>query len=451
MVSTELLKTESLLKDRVFSVSEFLDFLNNVLRPCRAIVQGEIGERINAYPSYVFFNLLDKQGSILKCFAFQEVIESLGICLLPGMEIKVVGYPEIRKNRGEFKFQVERIELIGEGILKKQFEILKKKLEKLGFFDKRFKKPIPRFCQNIGLITSKHGKGAKEDFLTHLGNFGFKVYFYDTRVEGAFALYEIIRAIQWFNQNLPEIDVLVLTRGGGSWESLQPFNSEEIVKAIFSSKIPIITGIGHEEDYTLADFVSDLRASTPTHAAKILNENWRLAKIRIKEFENNFNFSIKKIFKEIKERISFFKSNLSSQLKREILLRQRRLDDLMRNLNFIFQNYFREFEILKKEFRKNSLKIEREIKEQRLKINQSSEILERNKNLWQKKVKIFLKQQEEKLLLANPLFKLKQGYTITLDEFGRIIKDPAKLKIAQIIKTKFFKGQVFSKVKKIER
>jgi exodeoxyribonuclease VII large subunit len=451
MKINEILKVESRVEEKVFSVSEFLDFLNEVLKPCRAIVQGEVGEKVNNYPNYTFFNLLDKDNSILKCFAFQEVIEKLGIGLEAGMEIKVIGYPEIRKNRGELKFQVERIELIGEGILRKQFEILRKKLLALGYFDPKFKKSIPRFCENIGLITSKYGKGAKKDFLTHLGNFGFQIVFYDVRVEGSFALYEIIEAIHWFNQNLPQTNVLVLTRGGGDWESLQPFNSEELVKAIFSSKIPIITGIGHEDDETLADLVADLRASTPTHAAKILNDNWKVASSKVYEFEENLTSSINRITKNVKERIDFLQKNLTSSMKREISLKQTSLRELIRNLNYFFQDYFQQFETLEREFKRNFLKIKILIKNQKIRVEQFLKNLIKNRNWWKEKIGKILKQEEEKLILSSPLLKLKQGYTITSDEFGKIIKTPAKLEISQIIKTKFYKGQVLSKIKKIEK
>ena len=439
------------IEEKVFSVSEFLDFLNKILVSQWAIVRGEIGEKIDKYPNYTFFNLLDKDGSILKCFAWSEVIEALGIPLEGGMEIRVIGYPEIRKEKGELKFQVKRIELIGEGILKRQFEVLKKKLVALGYFDEKFKKPIPRFCQNIGLITSKYGKGAMKDFLTHLGKFNFQIFFYDVRVEGLLALPEIITAINYLNQNFPQLDVLVLTRGGGDWESLQPFNSEEIVKTIQASKIPIIAGIGHEDDETLADLAVDLRASTPTHAAKILNENWELALINIYEFEKNLNVLTNKIFKNIKEKIIFFEKNLTTEIKREILLKWKGLDDLMRNLNFGFQDYFREFEILEKEFKRNYLKIKSLLKNVELTVEQFLGNLIKNKSRFQKKIENLLRQQEEKLILSSPVLKLKQGYTITLDELGKMIKDPDKLKIGEIIKTKFYKGQVLSKIKKIEK
>jgi exodeoxyribonuclease VII large subunit len=451
MKTNQSLKIEPIVEEKVFSVSEFLDFLNEILVRERVIVQGEIGEKMNNYPRYSFFNLLDKDGSILKCFAWREVIEVLGVEMKPGMEIRVIGYPEIRKNRGELNFQVERIELLGEGILKRQFEILKKKLEVLGYFDAEIKKPIPQFCENIGLITSRVGRGALKDFLTHLGGFGFKIFFYETKVEGSFAVNEISEAINWFNQNMPKLDVLVLIRGGGDWESLKPFNSEEIVKAIFASKIPIITGIGHEDDTTLADLAADLRASTPTAAAKILNKNWELAKVNISKIEIDFNNSLRKIFGVVKEKIIFYENNLSVKFQKEISLKEGAIENLWKSLGSLFKNYFKEFEFLEKEFNKNYLKIQKLAKDQKIKIKELFEGLIKNKNKWQKKIEKILKQQEEKLFLCSPYLKLKQGYTITKDKFGKIIKDPTKLKISQEVLTKFYKGQVISKVEKIEK
>jgi len=447
----EIITTKDLRSEKVFTVSEFLEFLNNILRPCQAIVKGEVGERIDSYPRYTFFNLLDAQNSVLKCFAFKEVILNLGVELTPGMEIKVIGYPEIRKNRGELKFQVERIELVGEGILKKQYEILKKKLEGLGYFAPEKKKAIPRFCENIGLITSQYGKGAKKDFLTHLGNFGFKIFFYDVRVEGSFSLYEIIEAIRWFNANLPQIDVLVLTRGGGDWESLHPFNSEEIVKAIFASKIPIVTGIGHENDETLADLAADFRASTPTHAAKFLTENWKLASVNVLAIEKRIDALFRKIFKNTSERINVLEKTLPLNLQRQFSSNKERINNLFKELNFTFQHYFRDFRVLAKQIKNCSLIVDKLFKKEKQEIEEISSALSRNKNKWLGRIKKLLKQQEEKLSLSNPHLKLKQGYTITYSKSGKILKRPSSLKNGQLIRTRFYKGQVWSIVKRIKK
>lgn len=461
-------------KQKIFQVSEFLDFLNNLLSPQKVIVQGEIGVKMAQYPKFTIFNLLDKDNeAILPCFVWRNKIEELNIDLEEGMEIQVLGYPEIRKNKGEFRFQVEKVGLVGEGILKKQFEMLKKKLDKEGLFALEFKKPVPRFCQRVGLITSKYGRGAKKDFGTHLESYGFKVYFYDVRVEGLSAIDDVCQAIKWFNENLLTCDVLVLTRGGGSWESFRPFNSEEVARTIFASKIPIITGIGHEDDETIADLVADIRASTPTHAARILIENWKLASINVYEFERNFPSLMNRIFKNAKVAIIFFEDNLNKKIKNEISLikkrfeeltkslmfyfrreiasKRERLDNLLERLNLYFQNYFADFRILEKEFTRNLLRFKRLINDRKIELDQFLNKLIKNQNLWLGRVEKSLKQQKEKLIPSSPILKLKQGYTITFNEFDQIIKNLFKLKSSQMIKTKFYKGQILSEIKKIEK
>jgi exodeoxyribonuclease VII large subunit len=454
MEINQISKKEVQVEEKVYSVSEFLNFLNRELIIYQVVVQGEVGENVDYYKErgYIFFNILDnKDKSVLKCFAWKETIEALGVELESGMEIKVFGYPEIRKDRGELKFQVKRIELVGEGILKKQFEILKKKLADLGYFDEENKKPIPKFCKNIGLITSKEGKGAKKDFETNLGKFGFQIFFYDVRVEGSYALTEIIAAINYFNQNYHNFDVLVIVRGGGDWESLKAFNSEEIVKAIRASRIPIITGIGHEKDTTLADLAADLRASTPTDAAKILNKGWEEAKIKIFEIESNLHSRINKLIENFKREIGRFEKDTVESFKKIISTKHKEIGNLLASLNLRFQNYFKKFEILEKEFKQNELKIFNLLKDQERKIEEYQKGLVNNQKEWQKKIDNLLKQQEERLIIANPILKLKQGYTITTDEAGKIIKDIKDLKTSQIIKTRFYKGQVLSKIKKIDK
>jgi len=393
--------------EKIFTVFEFVNSINNFLITQKAIVQGEIGEKISCYPNYNIFYLLDKeQEAMFKCFIWNNKLDALGVELKPGLEIKVGGFPELVKKRGDFTFHVEKIGLVGEGILKQAFEALKKKLFQAGFFDITRKKPLPRFCQKIGVITSQYGRGALPDFKKHLGGYGFQIYVYDARVEGLTAIDDITEAIRWLNENMPDIDVLVLVRGGGNWESLRAFNSEIVAKAIYSSKIPIICGVGHETDETIADYVSDVRASTPTDAARILSDPWRLVTAQINGFEKHLISSIIKLFKYVKEKAESFEKDLIFKFKSVLGSQNIKIDRLFQNLI-------------------------------------------RDKDYWVEQIKKILKQEEEKLGLSNPVLKLKQGYTMTVDELGQIIKDPAKLKISQTIKTKFYKGQIYSEVKRV--
>ena len=444
------LEAGSKVKEKVFSVSEYLEFLNNILKNLSVTIRGEIGEKLSEYPRYTFFNLLEKK-AVLQCFVYKEAIESAGVVLEGGMEIMVKGYPEIYEKTGSLNFQVEKIELVGEGMLKKQFEVLKKRLSASGYFEDKYKKPIPRFPEKIGLITSAYGKGAKKDFLTRLGNLGFNIMFYDSRVEGIFALNEIVEAITWFNQNLPNMDAIVLTRGGGNWESLRPFNSEEIVKAIFASKIPVITGIGHENDNTLADYVADIRASTPTHAAVVLTDGWKKSVIFIGGVEKTFSSLINKTFLDVKERIYLFENYFISKIKKEINIQSENLKNIIKDLNNSFQNYFRKFEFLQREFVKNVSRINISLNTKREKVKDLSDSLISNNERWLENKKTILKYQEEKLLISSPQLKLKQGYSITSDEEGIIIRQLNKLKASQNILTRFYKGTVLSEIREIKK
>lgn len=456
---------------KVFTVSEFVDRLNRVLTPQKAIIKGETG-KINRYPGFSFLKLLDKkEKAILNCFVPQRVLKNVGVTLKEGIEIKVFGYPKVHKPKGQLNFQVEKIALVGEGQLKRAFEALKKKLKKAGFFEPERKKAIPKFCQKIGLITSKYSKGALLDFKKHLGEYGFEVYLYDTRVEGSFATDNITKAVWWFNKNMVDLDIIVMIRGGGSWESLQSFNSERVAKSIFASKLPVICGVGHEKDETIAGYVADLRTSTPTDAAKVITEEWKTASKNIPRFQNNLKSLTKQLFSSVKEKIIFFDKNLTTRIKNKILTTKREinefkenllvrfrkeitsykenLDGLTKNLNLGFQNQLNKFQNLEKNFKKNFLQIRRLIKKRKVEIDQKTHQLIRSKNNWEKKIKNRLTQQREKLILSSPQLKLKQGYTVTSSETGEIIKNPFSLKPSQIIETKFYKGQVLSKVKKI--
>ena len=203
---------------------------------------------------------------------------------------------------------------------------------------------------------------------------------------------------------------------------MRPFNSEEIVKTIFASKIPVITGIGHENDETLADYVADFRASTPTHAARVLADRWKELLFFIAGVEKAIPSLVNKTFQGARERINLFENYFASKIKREINIQSNNLSNIMKNINNSFQNYFRNFEILQREFVRNIYRIKSLLNIKKDKVARLLDYLIANGGRWLKNQKTFLKSQEEKLLISSPQFKLKQGYSITLDKKGKIIK-----------------------------
>lgn len=254
---------------KVYQVSEFIDHINSLIASEVLGVEGEISGFNISQGRWVFFDLKDERdGAKIGCFmlAFRLKAE-----LADGMRVKVLGIPKVHEKSGQFRVNVEAVELLGEGALKRAYELLLKKLEKEGLFDESRKRVIPKFPEVVGVIASKES-AAYGDFMRILKNRwgGVAVELAHVRVQGDGAAEDIVRAFAYFNGCKEKPDALVLTRGGGSLEDLQAFNSEEVARAVFSSKVPVIVGVGHERDETIADFVADRRASTPSNAAEII-------------------------------------------------------------------------------------------------------------------------------------------------------------------------------------
>lgn len=270
--------------DQPLTVSQFLDSLNIELSGMAARLRGEVSECNIWNNAFVFFSLKDNlDGSVLKCGMPYARYQVCGIDVAVGDEVIVEGFPKMYKPRGELSLQVGTIEYAGEGELKRAYDALYRKLELAGAFAAQQKRPIPEFVERIALITSRDG-AAIGDFTMNLVRAGLSVDFYPTLVEGKRAVFEILKAIQYFNQRPEHYDALVIIRGGGSLESLQAFNTEALVEAVRKSKIPVLAGIGHERDVSLTALAADRMVSTPTAAARALSLSWDEARVRVGQY-----------------------------------------------------------------------------------------------------------------------------------------------------------------------
>ncbi len=439
--------TPEIFEEKVYSVSEFIDFINELLVPKRAIVQGEVNQ-IKSMNNYTFFTLVDKNiEAVLNCFVWQSKLESFGVELKEGLELKIEGFPKIFKRKGGFNFEVEHIGLVGEGALKQAFEALKKKLAVDGYFGLERKKPILKYSERIGLITSVYGD-AKNDFLTHLGKFGFKIHFYNVRVEGLYAIDEITSAIRWFNENMGDVEALVLTRGGGSLESLQPFNSEAIAKAIFASKIPIITAIGHENNETIADLVADVYASTPTDAARILSDPWRQVQDLLSSYETNIITILKDKYDNIEEKLTAFGSNFVSAINMVISFRKERVESLQRALILSFYRIIDRIKLTERNFLNNWERLRTQILTLRQSVGNQENTLFKEINRWFRVLQVSLDNVEEKLKLSDPTGRLKQGYSIIFNIGNKVIKSSKQINVGEEIILKFYEGGASTRVEK---
>lgn len=254
--------------DVLLSVSDFVAVTNQTLEYAYPVVSvvGEVSEYRISQGKWVSFKLKD-EGAVVNCFAGVFQVRTP---LADGMKVVVTAQPRLNV-KGYFNLNVRAVKPVGEGSIKKGFELLKAKLEAEGLFAPERKRALPRVPQHIGVITSTES-AAYADFVRIMNERwgGMKVEVAHTQVQGEPAPDQMIRALQYFNglDVLPQ--VLVIIRGGGSAEDLATFNDEPLVRAIATSRIPTLVGVGHEIDHTLADMVADVRAATPTHAAETL-------------------------------------------------------------------------------------------------------------------------------------------------------------------------------------
>lgn len=258
--------------EKPYQVSELIQRCNFALeRELREVlVEGEVASFKVNQGKWVFFDLKEGDSSV-NCFL---PLSQLTVALTDGMKVRVRATPKLTR-WGKFSLTIRRIMPIGEGSIKKSFELLKKKLTAEGLFDPAKKRPLPANLTKIGVISSTAAAGYI-DFLKILENRwgGLDIKTINTQVQGLAAAEQITRALQYFNEH-GGVEVIAILRGGGSADDLAAFNDEQLVRAIAASKIPVITGIGHEVDESLADLAADVRASTPSNAAERLTQDRR--------------------------------------------------------------------------------------------------------------------------------------------------------------------------------
>ena len=260
------------IKMKSFTVTEITRYIKRLLSTDpivnQVIVEGEISNFTRHSSGHAYFTLKDDQ-SKLTCVMFSQYVEGLSFLPKNGDKVHAKGQISVYERDGRYQLNAFTMENVGLGALHIQFEALKKSLAEQGYFDERSKRPIPMLPQKVGIITSPTG-AAIQDILSvaqRRSNFS-DLLIYPVRVQGEASKFEIAKGIRYFNER-DDIDLIILARGGGSIEELWAFNEASVAKAIFESKVPIISGVGHETDYTISDFVADLRAATPSAAAEI--------------------------------------------------------------------------------------------------------------------------------------------------------------------------------------
>lgn len=285
-------------------VSQLNNYINRILSSdpilSRVAVKGEISNLKHHGSGHVYFTLKD-EASKLNCFLSADAFRHVRYELDDGIEIIADGYISVYERGGYYSLNVTNIEIEGIGDLAAAFQLLKEKLQAEGLFDPQYKKPLPFFPKKIAVVTSETG-AAIQDILKIIKtrNHYTDVLIYPVSVQGPGAAADISSAIRNINETLPEIEVIIVGRGGGGMEDLWAFNEEVVARAIYCSEIPIISAVGHEIDFTIADFVADVRAETPTAAAVLAVPDTEELKRRIQTLKESILYHINRQV-EIKE------------------------------------------------------------------------------------------------------------------------------------------------------
>ena len=396
-------------KNNIYTVSDFSNRLKNLIEKNFSFIsiKGEISNISQPSSGHIYFTLKDEKAEI-KAVMFRGYNNNISFNLQDGMEVIATGDVSVYNLRGYHQLIVKNIDIAGKGSLFLAFEKLKTKLSDKGLFNEVHKKQLPKFPLEIGIITSATG-AAVEDIINILSRRAphIKLNLRPTIVQGIKASNDIIQAINEFDKN-ENIELIILARGGGSFEDLWCFNEENLIDKIFECHTPIITGIGHETDFTLSDFVSDLRAPTPSAAAELASISLHELQNKLMNFENRFsellNISLNNSWQRLDNillRYGFQKPSLLVESKKQYLIEKS--DQMKKNL-------------------KNSL-------------NLKSYNLESIKS---------------KLHIIDPKLILKRGYSIVYkNSKTKIVKSIQEIKNEENIFVKMSDGSLQTQIKKI--
>lgn len=412
---------------KVFSVSELTEQVRRLLEKQigQVWVSGEVTNFRAQSSGHIYFTLKDA-GAQIACVLFRGENVPHRELISDGQKILLQGDLTVYEARGQYQLIVRAVELRGIGALQTAFEKLKQKLAAEGLFALERKRALPKFPQRIGLVTSPTGAAIRDVLhVIQRRNPGLEIILAPCRVQGDGAAREIASAIQLLNE-YARVDLILITRGGGSLEDLWAFNEEVVARAIFESAIPVVSAVGHETDFTIADFVADVRAATPSAAAEIITEGV----FSNCKFLAQCGDRMRQLFRRQFENKVFLLSHNAQRLARAHPRRkfqnwQQQLDDLQNNLARCLKHRAR-----------HSRTVLQHLSERLHRIRPSHFLKQRREQL---------RQMERRLNALGPEQVLSRGYSITTDAAtGKVLRDAKKVKAGQKIKTRLKTGEIVS-------
>jgi exodeoxyribonuclease VII large subunit len=412
-------------------------------------VEGEISNFRAHDSGHLYFTLKDENAQI-RVVMFRSSAKLLRFHPENGMQIVARGRVTIYEDRGELQISAEYLEPKGAGAVQIAFEQLKARLEAEGLFEAARKKPVPSLPQRIGIVTSPQA-AALRDILNILRrrHHGASVLIFPAQVQGEAAALEVGAGVRHFNKTR-SVDVIIVARGGGSAEDLAAFNHEGLARVIATSEIPVISAVGHETDFTIIDFVADLRAPTPSAAAEMVIRSRQ-------EIEEQMDGLGRRLEKAMRYHLLMARQNLTELAQHGAFARMRdlvhrraqRLDDLVHRLaqaqRAILEKQRRSFEELSAVVRHYDVR--RVLAGMRKDLDaRTNAMISATRNLLLER-KVRLERMETALQALSPLAILDRGYALVFDESGKLLKNVARVKIGDEISTRLAKGTIRATVK----
>lgn len=411
-------------------------------------VEGEISNFSHPQSGHVYFSLKDSQAQV-RCALFRMHWTRLKFTLSNGMLVRVRGQVSLYVNRGDYQLIINEVTLAGEGQLRLAFEALKNRLAQEGLFDAQYKIPLPPLPRQIGVITSPSGAAIRDILNVLKRRFAaIPVIIYPSAVQGQQAAAEIIMAIRLANQRA-DCDLLILARGGGSLEDLWPFNDEQLARCIFASQLPILTGIGHEIDFTIADFVADQRAPTPSAAAELAVPDSQIWLQQLQQFQKRLN---QQWFNQLQHwQTQLF--HLQKQLRHPLL----RLQGLREQLQQLNQRLFFCSKIRQEKLQQDLYSLQTRLQQQRPQakiqtLHSQIQQLSQRLQMQQRQHLIHAKQKLQNLArtleAVSPLQTLQRGFAIVKTE-DHIIQSVHEVRSGQEICVQMKDGEIDCHVTKV--
>jgi exodeoxyribonuclease VII large subunit len=305
-------------------------------------LQGEISNLARPASGHMYFSLKDAEAQV-RCALFRFRSRAVNLQIRNGLQVRVQARISLYEPRGEFQLQIEQLELAGAGALRQAFDKLKHQLAAEGLFAVERKRPLPRYARRIGLITSTSGAAIRDVLSVLRRRFpALPVRVYPTAVQGDEAVAGIVRALQQVGEQ-GACDVVLLVRGGGSLEDLHAFNHEAVARAMIACPIPVVTGVGHETDVSIADFAADVRAATPSAAAELVSPDRAAWQTRLVHIDQRLQAVLQRRLREQRQQVEHWRLRLDQRHpQRQLHQHAQRLDELEQRLRQAMQRSVRE-------------------------------------------------------------------------------------------------------------